>query len=364
MGKLLVAGATGVTGNAIMRHFSQLASWETIALSRRKPRFSYDGVQHVNADLSDEAACREIFGDMHDVTHLIYAAVNENEQDIIAGWADDGQIDKNVRMLANLVTPLSAASPDLQQVILVHGLKAYGSHLPHIKTSLPFKETDASYADNNFYHRQQEYIIEAQKNARWSWTILRPGGTVGVAVGGNMNWLLVLAVFAALHAEAGKPLPMPAGNSGIFEMTDSDLIAKACEWAFQEPVSHNQVYNMTNGDTFALHDIFPILADEFSIDLTEPRHIDIAPELEKLAHLWPTVVQKHNLSAPDDLHALLGVTPQIVSAWGESMPPERKLMSGLTSAIKLRKAGFPLCEDSAETIRKHVNRYRELQILP
>ncbi|WP_380876321.1 NAD dependent epimerase/dehydratase [Sphingomonas sp. DBB INV C78] len=364
MAKLIVAGSTGVTGNAMMRHFSRLPEWEVVSVARRSPALAFDGVNHINVDLSDEGACHEAFGAMSDATHLIYAAVNENDRDIIAGWADEAQIEKNVQMLANIVEPLTQSASGFQQAVLVHGLKAYGSHLPHITTQLPFKESDASYRDLNFYHRQQEYIVDRQLGTEWSWTILRPGGTIGVAIGGNMNWSLVLAVLAALCAEAGEPLPMPAGNSGIFEMTDSDLIASASEWAFATPGARNQVFNVTNGDVFALHDIFPILADSFGIALTEPRHVDIAGELTRLAHHWPTVVDRFGLVAPRSLDVLLGATPQIVSAWGESMPPERKLMSGLTSTIKLRHAGFENCADSADTIRKYVDRYRELRILP
>lgn len=364
MAKVIVAGATGVTGNAVIRHFARLPDWDVVSVARRDPAIAHEGVRHINADLADAAACRAIFGAMPDATHLVYAAVNENDRDIISGWADETQIDKNVRMLANIVEPLAGGAADFRQVVLVHGLKAYGSHLPHITTRLPFKESDASYRDLNFYHRQQEYIADLQRGAGWAWTVLRPGGTIGVAIGGNMNWSLVLMVLAALCAEAGEPLPMPAGNSGIFEMTDSDLIAEASAWAFATPAARNEVFNMTNGDVFALHDIFPILADAFGIGLTEPRPVDVAGELARLAPLWPRLVERHGLRAPDDLGALLGATPQIVSAWGESMPPERKLMSGLTSTIKLRQAGFHGCADSARTIRKYVDRNRELGILP
>lgn len=364
MPKVIVAGSTGVTGNAVMRHFSRAPEWEVISVSRRDPQIAYPRTTHINADLLDEAACRAVFGAMPDVTHMIYAAVNENDQDIVAGWADDAQIRKNVRMLANIVSPLVEGAPGFRQVALIHGLKAYGSHLPHITTKLPFRETDASYKDLNFYHHQQEYIAGKQSGRDWSWTIFRPGGTIGVAIGGNMNWSLVLMVLAALCAEAGQPLPMPAGDSGIFEMTDSDLIADACEWAFASPAARNEVFNMTNGDVFPLHDIFPILAEAFDIPLTEPRPVDVAGELAKLDHLWPAVVDRHGLQAPRDLDALLGATPQIVSAWGESMPPERRLMSGLTSTIKLRQAGFHGCADSHATIRKFIDRYRELKILP
>ena len=179
-----------------------------------------------------------------------------------------------------------------------------------------------------------------------------------------MNWSLVLTVFAALRKEAGLDLPMPAGSSGIFEMCDSDLIAEAAEWAFGSAAAQDEVFNITNGDVFPLHDIFPILAEEFGIPLGDPKPFDLPAELARIAPLWPGVVEKYGLAAPGDLGALLGATPQIVGAWSESMPPERKLMSGISSTIKLRKAGFAGCADSADVVRKYIRRYRTLRVVP
>lgn len=364
MPKLLIAGATGVAGNAIVRHFAALPGWSVVSVARREPWFRHDGVEHVSLDLADEAACRETLGSIGGVTHLAYAAVNENADDIIAGWADPGQIDRNVAMLRNMVEPLGGPGQPLAHVVLVHGLKAYGSHLPHITTHLPFRESDASYKDWNFYHHQQEYIAEKQRSATWGWTILRPGGVIGTAIGGNMNWSLVMMVFAALRAEAGLDLPMPAGRSGITEICDSDLIAAATEWAFDAPNARNDVFNINNGDVFPLHDIFPILAEEFGLALSAPHTFAMSEAFAEVAPLWPRLVERHGLAAPTDLKAMLGATPQIVGAWSESMPPERLLMSGISSTIKLRQAGFGGCADSLATIRKYISRYRELRIIP
>ncbi|WP_157219701.1 NAD-dependent epimerase/dehydratase family protein [Flavisphingomonas formosensis] len=364
MPRILVAGATGVTGTAIVDHFADLPDWSVVAAARRDPWRTVAGVEHLRLDLGDRDACRAALAERADITHLAYAAVNENADDIVAGWADQGQIDKNVEMLRNILEPLAADGGALQHVLLVHGLKAYGSHLPHITTKLPFRETDASYKDWNFYHHQQDYVAERQRGAPWNWTILRPGGTIGLAVGGNMNWSLVLTVFAALRKEAGLNLPMPAGTSGIFEMCDSDLIAEATEWAFASPAARNEVFNITNGDVFPLHDIFPILAEEFGIPLGDPRPFDLPAELARIAPLWPALVEAHGLAAPRDLDALLGATPQIVGAWSQSMPPERRLMSGISSTIKLRKAGFTGCADSADVVRKYIRCYRALGIVP
>jgi len=167
MPKVVVAGATGVTGTAIVQHFAGLPDWSVVAVARRAPWRSVPGVEHVGLDLADPEACRAVLGAIPDVTHLAYAAVNENADDIVAGWSDQRQIDRNVEMLRNVVEPLAAPGRPLRHVLLVHGLKAYGSHLPHITTRLPFRETDASYKDWNFYHHQQ--------NMSCSVGVVRPG---------------------------------------------------------------------------------------------------------------------------------------------------------------------------------------------
>ncbi len=54
--KVVVAGATGLVGNAALRHFGRANSCEIIAVSRRKPRNLY-GARHVQVDLTDPAQC-------------------------------------------------------------------------------------------------------------------------------------------------------------------------------------------------------------------------------------------------------------------------------------------------------------------
>jgi nucleoside-diphosphate-sugar epimerase len=74
--KILIAGASGLVGFAAVRHFAQLDDWEVAAISRRLPR-SVERARLVSVDLFDRERCREIFGAMSDVTHLVYAALSE-----------------------------------------------------------------------------------------------------------------------------------------------------------------------------------------------------------------------------------------------------------------------------------------------
>jgi nucleoside-diphosphate-sugar epimerase len=125
--KVVVAGATGLVGNAALRHFGGVKGCEVIALSRRKPRQLY-GARHVAVDLTDAAQCSRAATDLGGTTHLIYAALYE-QPNLVDGWRDDKQIKTNDLMLRNLMAALEPAAPSLRHVALLQGTKAYGVHV-------------------------------------------------------------------------------------------------------------------------------------------------------------------------------------------------------------------------------------------
>ena len=69
--KVLIAGATGVVGHTAMEHFAALPDWDVVAISRNEPQYK-EAYTHIAVDLIDEVRCREVFGDMGDVTHVVY----------------------------------------------------------------------------------------------------------------------------------------------------------------------------------------------------------------------------------------------------------------------------------------------------
>jgi nucleoside-diphosphate-sugar epimerase len=89
MNKVLIAGASGLVGFAAVRHFAGLDNWEVVAISRRLPA-AVDQVTFISVDLHDQQRCREVFGQMTDVTHLIYAALYEKPS-LIQGWSERDQ---------------------------------------------------------------------------------------------------------------------------------------------------------------------------------------------------------------------------------------------------------------------------------
>ncbi|MET0724648.1 MAG: NAD-dependent epimerase/dehydratase family protein, partial [Tardiphaga sp.] len=88
--KVVVAGATGLVGNAALRHFGGAGGCEFVVLSRRKPRELY-GARHIQVDLTDPAQCTQAATALQDTTHLVYAALYE-APNLIDGWRDPNQI--------------------------------------------------------------------------------------------------------------------------------------------------------------------------------------------------------------------------------------------------------------------------------
>lgn len=361
--KVVVAGASGLVGSAAVRLFASRGDWDVVAVSRRPPLDVAGPVQHISVDLLDEQACTQAFGAMSEVTHVVYAAVNEKTEDIYGGWSDPAQIAKNAAMLRNLFEPLSAAARNLRHVALVHGAKAYGCHLPQLEVPVPMRESLPRPPHPNFYFEQEDYISGKQGGQPWTWTVWRPVGIAGLAIGSPMNSVLMLPLYAALRREAGLDLPVPAGVTLAAEATDADLIAEALEWGAESPAARNEIFNISNGDVVAQREWFPIVAECFGMRLGEARRFDVAQEVRGMAGLWREMVRRHGLRAPEDVTALFGGSMDVSNVGTES-PGGNPLRWGLVSTIKLRQAGFHGCVDTLEMVRKYVRRYQASGILP
>ncbi len=182
--KVLVAGASGLVGQAALRHFAALEGWEAVGVSRRPP-VDPGSAEFVSVDLADAAACRRTFAAMSDVTHVVYAALFE-KPGLFQGWIEEEQIQRNGAMLRNLFEPLLGSAPGLQHVSLLHGTKAYGIHHPAIGprgVKNPLREREPRAEHPNFYFVQEDYLRERQRYGSWGLTVFRPTVIYGDAWG-------------------------------------------------------------------------------------------------------------------------------------------------------------------------------------
>lgn len=356
MAKVLIVGALGVVGRAAMERFAGRPDMQLVGLARRAPDFAPDATW-ISADLRDADATARALEPHRDVTHVVYAALNE-QADLLRGWRDPANVALNTLMLRNTLAALRGAP--LQHVTLMQGTKAYGVHTGR-PMRVPAREQDAVRDHANFYFEQEDLLATRAQEAGFRWTILRPQIVLGLAVGSAMNPVAALGAYAVLSRELGRPLSYPGHPHLLTECTDARLIAAVIEWAWGESRAHGETFNVANGDVIVWETFFKRLAAHFQMPLGEPTDIRIADEMPRHADLWRRIAQRDGLRVPD-LEALLGHSWQYADATWASRRPFP--VPPLVSTIKLRQFGFGGCIDTEECIVQHLKAMSRQGYLP
>lgn len=357
-GHILITGASGLVGRAAMEHFAR-RGFAVTAISRRAPLETH-GARWLSLDLADERACKAALGGMSDVTQIVFAALHE-EPELVAGWTQQAHVDRNGAMLRNTLEPIARASRALRNVTILQGPKAYGVHVKPMRPGAR-EDRDEDRAIPNFYWAQQDYLADRQRGEAWGWTVMRPALVVGLAVGGAMNLLAAIGVYAALLKQRGEPLHYPGGSGSLLEATDTDLMARAFEWAAAAEGARNQALNLTNGELFSLRDQWPVIAESLDMRPGDDASLGFADELPKHAHEWDRVRAQRGLVAPS-LDAFLGQSLQFAD-FVFARTARGAVGASSISTIKIRRAGFHDTLYTDEMLRKWFARYRAARLLP
>jgi nucleoside-diphosphate-sugar epimerase len=357
--KVVVAGATGLVGNAALRHFGGSGGCEVVALSRRKPR-NLCGARHVQLDLTDSAQCARTAVELQGATHLVYAALYE-APNLIDGWRDQNQIRTNDLMLRNLMAALEPVAPSLKNVALLQGTKAYGVHVRPL--TVPAREGRSEmYEQPNFYWAQERFLRELQHGKAWHWSILRPVLIVGEAMGGAMDLIPPLGVYAAMLREEGRALDYPGGAARVSQAVDVDLLARAIGWAGEAAAARNEAFNVTNGDVFIWENVWPAIADALDMKPGAAVPLSLAQTYPQWIARWDALRRKYNLIAPG-LEAFVGLSFQYADysmRYGQTQPGPPSIVS----TVKINNAGFTEMMDTEDMFRKWFRRARSSRLLP
>ena len=358
--RVIVFGATGVVGRAAAEHFARTEGCHVITVSRRQ--VDIDGVQHVALDLSDaEAARRELTSRAcAGITHVVYAALQESS-DLASGWHDRELMDYNLRLFRNGLEPLvQAHGATLRHVSLLQGAKAYGLHVG--RSLIPAKERAARDRHENFYFLQEDRLRALADDGDWSWTILRPQVVFGRSLASPMNLLPAIGAYAAIEKERGNPLSFPGGPSGVHEAVDARLLAKALAWAADSPAARGEIFNVTNGDVYGWHDVWPTIASALGMEVGESRPQRLTEVMPPRAAEWSRIVDRHSLSSPRDMAAFVGGSWAYADILFGSLGA--RPLPALLSTIKIRQAGFTDCIDTEDMFREWFARLQEARLLP
>ena len=360
---VLVLGASGVVGGAVLDLFTQQPDWQLTAVSRRPPdRSSLSNPQasfdHISVDLRDSQSCRQL-EQLSTVTHVIYTAVYE-VPGLFAGWYDETVMETNRQMLENVIVALIAANAPLVHVTVIHGGKAYGMAHGRKNQPIPLRERDADRSHKSFYWLQETLIQRLSRQHHFHYTIFWPATIPGAAIGVNMNPVALLGVYAAIRAEEGLPLsfPGPAGLN-VRSMTDSRLLAKGCLHAATTEAAWDDVFNIVNGDVIEWRSVWPALAAAVGVPIGPDEEIDLSAYIAARADVWQRVVKKHQLQGPDDVKAFLG----------ESIHYGRMFLTPTPRPIvlsnhKLAQTGFHDVEDTEQSLVYWLRSLQKRRLLP
>lgn len=262
----------------------------------------------------------------------------------------------NVGILRNLLDVVEETSPELRHVTFYQGGKAYGSDLGPFKT--PAREDDPRLMPPNFYYDQEDLLRERQTGKAWSFTGLRPEAVSGFAIGNPMNLLTVIAIYATISKELGIPLRFPgteAAYRALYQMTSADILAKATNWAGTAAAAKNEIFNITNGDTFRWQHMWPRIAKMFDMEWADPIPTPLATYMADKGGLWQKIVAKYSIQ-PIPYEALVD--------WRFGDFIFNSGYDNISSTIKGRKAGFQDCIDSEDMFSTEFAKMRAIGVIP
>lgn len=339
-----------------MERFAARPGLAAVGLARRAADFA-PAATWISADLRDREATLAALTPHRDVTHVVYAALNEKPE-LVRGWRDAENAALNTMMLRHTLDALQGAP--LEHVTLMQGTKAYGVHTGR-PMLVPAREQDAVRDHANFYFDQQDLVAQQAQREGFRWTIFRPQIVLGVALGSAMNAVATLGVYAVLSRALGRPLSYPGHPHLLTECTDARLVAAAIEWAWGEPRAHGEAFNVANGDVIVWGTLFERLAHHLAMPLGEPSEVRLSEEMPRHAALWRRIAEREGLRV-SDLNALVGLSWQYAEATWASRRPFP--VPPLVSTIKLRQFGFGQCIDSEDCLVEHLEAMQAMRYLP
>jgi nucleoside-diphosphate-sugar epimerase len=344
----LVAGASGVTGRALLEHLESHDDWRVLGLASRAPEGTDPG-RFVAMDLLDPDDCARRARALVDVTHLFFAAYREQP-------TEAAQLATNGAMLRNLVTALEASSPGFRHVNLMEGTKAYACHFGPFKT--PARETDPRHMPPNFYFAQEDFLIAQSQGKSWSWSALRPDLIMGPGEGHPMNMLMCIAVYAAICKELRVPLAFPGTRgayAALFDATDATHLARAAAWAATEPRCAGEIFNITNGDLFRWEHLWPRIAAMFDLEPGPPTPFPLGSMMADKGPLWDSMIDSYGLH-PTTLDRLV--------SWSFAEFVFRIEYDVFADTTKARRFGFHDVVETEEMFDRMVHDLRRRRLIP
>jgi hypothetical protein len=181
-------------------------------------------------------------------------------------------------------------------------------------------------------------------------------------MGGAMDLIPPLGVYAAMLREQGRALDYPGGAARVSQAVDVDLLARAIAWAGEAEAARNQAFNVTNGDVFTWENVWPAIAEALDMKPGAAVPLTLAKEYPNWIAPWERLRTKHDLISPG-LEAFVGLSFQYADysmRYGHTEPGPPSIVS----TVKINQAGFTEMMDTEAMFRKWFRQAKASRLLP
>lgn len=80
------------------------------------------------------------------------------------------------------------------------------------------------------------------------------------------------------------------------QATSADLLARAVIWAGETPSARNELFNVTNGDTFRCQHRWPRIAKMLGMEIADPVPFSLTTYMADKESVWHAIVKREKLS--------------------------------------------------------------------
>jgi nucleoside-diphosphate-sugar epimerase len=345
--RALIVGATGVIGDACFRRFACDPQWDTVGVVHRvMPAFASGRLIPFDVSSEDEVSAKL---NETEISHLLFAAWDRNANLTV-------EAKRNRILLERTLDALITNGHPLRHVILFHGGKAYGAHLGPFRT--PASEDDPRVAGPLFYYDQEDIVARRGDTDGFTWTVLRPDMVCGSTLGRAHNLAVAIAFYATLCKEREFPLVFPGTDASfgcVFQATDATLLANASLWACHSAAARNQIFNVSNGDTFRWSAMWTSIAEYFEIEAASAGQIDLPSFISDSREAWKSVVHRCGLQETQLAHIVNWQVAQ------RTLSIEYDIFS---NTIKIRQAGFAECSHTANMFARIFQELERRRLIP
>lgn len=245
-GKVLITGATGFIGGALVKHLVTGGEWSVLAAVRdTSPRFAKDVELVCLGDLCGPVDFSQALRGVDVVVHCAALAALPP--------GGEPQMLQRVNVEATARLAQQAAEAGVRRLVFLSSVKALGERTPKGTRFLP----DSTPAPEDAYGRSkleaEQQLTEIGRTTGLEIVMIRPPLVYGPGVGGNFAALLKAVA-------RGMPLPLGALRHNRRSLLGVDNLVNLIERCMTHPAAANRVVLASDGEDVSTTELLQRLA--------------------------------------------------------------------------------------------------------